>query len=857
MMRGEHTAQELATFSIRFDAGSDHSSLDQNGRLYLADQEWTPQTQAGYIGGYRVWNSNKAHPTDGTPNEFLYVNQRHNWEEYRFSNTPSGNYLVTLSFSEIGVPAYTVFDVTIEGQIVLESFRIHDRVGGNYALTRRFAVAVMDGELNVTSRSVVGDPRLAAIEVEARSPDNTAPATPADLVTTSSYHAVLLKWADNAEDDLDGYHVYRAASPDGPYTPLTVELTYVSRYQDTGATAHVTYYYCISAVDVYGNESDLTSCLPGIALDESDATLPIYELQVSPENLLYLYNHTFSDDEVSGSFTYQDQVFPVAVRYRGGYGRFVHKRSWKIKFPNGSPFPGRDEINLRSDYADQTLMHTKLATDLYEAAGVQAPEAEHVLLTLNGEYLGVYTLNEQVDESFLERTGQDLGVSIYKTVHTDTHDWSESQPSEQAYYEAYEKKTNRDTDYGDIIAFIELINNIPDETFAYELGRIFDVAAYLDYYAVTVLISDGDYVHHNVYLLHNLSTDQWALVPYDFDVTFIQADRPINEGTAASPIQPRGWASVLLTRVLNVPQFRAYYCHRLAEFMDTIFSDAAMHALIDETYTAIEQDGLRDWHKRHRENNTWFVASPDELKNYVTERKSFLRGEMSAYCPADQPYLNINEIMAASEESPAWFEIYNAGLETVDLSGLYLTDDLANPTKFQIAEGITIPAGGFTTFFADGDPEQGPLHTNFRMSETGGEIGIFSGTRQIDAHVFGSQPVGVSEGRYPDGVDNWIPFNVPTPGSSNLLLAPIISGTTHVPLQPTASDTVTVTAIITDDGALLTPTLHYSATASGFVPVPMTNLQKNLYAAPIPPQPDGSLVEYYISASDNDDQTSS
>lgn len=853
-LTGESVSTEWLALPVRFDCGSDHPTQDHRGRIYLADQEWSPQAGAGYIGGYRVW-SGKEHPVDGTPDPSLHTNQRHNWEEYRFSNIPDGDYLVTLTFSEIGTPAYTVFHVAIEGQIVLRDLRIFDHVGGNYALTRRFGVTVTDGELNVAALRVVGDPRLAAIEVEARSPDLVAPATPTDLAITSSYYALLLDWADNTEDDLDGYHVYRAPSPGGPHTRLTAEPTHVSRYQDSDAAAHVTYHYCISGVDIYGNESEPTPCLTGIALDESDATLPLLQLEIPPENLRYLYDHVFSDDEATGSLTYRGRVFPVAVRYRGGYGRFIHKKSWKIKFPNGSPFPGRSEVNLRGDYLDQTLMHTKLSTALYEAAGVQVPQAEHVLLTHNGQYLGVYTLNEQVDEGYLARTGQNPNVSIYKAVHTDTHDWSEAQPSEGAYHGAYEKKTNVDTSYDDVIAFIELINDAPDETFAYQLGRVFDVAAYLDYYAVTVLISNGDFVHHNVYLLHDATTGQWALVPYDFDVTFIKTDRPINEGTAASPIQPREWVSVLLTRVLDVPQFRAYYCHRLAEFLDTLFSDAAMHALIDRTYADIEQDVLRDWHKHHREDNSWFVASPDELRAYVAQRRDFLRDQIPAYCTIEGPFLAINEITGGAGEPPAGLEIYNRGLEAVDLGGMVLTDDLSDP-KFRTPDGLSISPGGFITFYADGRPRLGPLHTNFELSETGGEIGIFSGTQQIDAHAFGPRSAGLSQGRYPDGADNWRPFHVPTPGSSNLLLPPTISGTARSPWLPTESDIVTVTAIITDDHAVLTTTLHYSATGGAFAEVGMTGLGGDRYAARIPAQPAGTLVEYYVSAGDSDGQTS-
>ncbi len=877
-------AQAPPTFPIRFNAGSDQLYTDQRGHVYSPDQEWTPQTRAGHVGGYPV---SAAFPViGGVPDGTLYQMQRRNWQEYRFSDIPNGDYVITLHFSQIAVvddrspsntkgseaaPLYAIFDVVVEDETALDDFNVFAQVGINYALTRRFAVTVADGELNVVSAPVFGESSLAAIEIETRSPDKIAPAIPADLITTNSYNAILLDWADNSEDDLDGYHVYRAKSPNGDYTRLTTEPIYVSRYQDITANPHIAYYYCIRAVDVYGNESDLTPHQSGVALDEDDAALSYYQLELSPENLDALYTDPWSDDEVTGNFIYQGQPFLVQVRYRGNWGRYFDKKPWKIKFPEGSPFPGQTEINLRSDFNDTSLMRSKLATTLFEATGVQPPHAEYVLLALNGEYMGVYLRTEQVDAGFAERNGHDPGVSIYKTIGNRHMDFSRQPRTEQAYYESFEKKSNLDSDYDDLIAFIELVNNTPDETFAYELNRVFDVAVYLDYYAVIVLTSNLDFSGHNVYLFHDLTTDRWELVPYDFDNAFgpsgagrnFAHDWPINMGTPES----RGWGWVkntLLTRVLDVPQFRAYYCRRLAELMDASFTDAAMYQKIDGAYAAIEQDALRDWHKNGWENHTPFIAAPAELKAYITERKHVLQSQMPAYCPVNQLYLHINEIMVDNQtiKTPGsgaflpWLEIYNAGLEEVDLSGMYLTNDLTNPTKYKIAKGSIIPAGGFITFFADGKSWRGARHTNFQLNKSGGQIGIFDGNEQIDAYSYGPQTADVSEGRYPDGVDNWTSFSKPTVGRSNLLLAPVISSTIHIPLQPTASDTVTIAATITDDDTLLATTLYYSATGSGFVKMPMVETEKNRYVVLTPPQPNGRLVEYYILAGDNDGQTS-
>ena len=66
-------------------------------------------------------------------------------------------------------------------------------------------------------------------------------------------------------------------------------------------------------------------------------------------------------------------------------------------------------------------------------------------------------------------------------------------------------------------------------------------------------------------------------------------------------------------------------------------------------------------------------------------------------------HLYINEFMANNDDAvagpyndyPDWIELYNGGTESVDLSGMYLSDDLANPDSWQFPEGTTIDAGGF------------------------------------------------------------------------------------------------------------------------------------------------------------------
>lgn len=147
------------------------------------------------------------------------------------------------------------------------------------------------------------------------------------------------------------------------------------------------------------------------------------------------------------------------------------------------------------------------------------------------------------------------------------------------------------------------------------------------------------------------------------------------------------------------------------------------------------------------------------------------------------PQLYINEFMAfnttccpdndgGTAEYDDWIEIYNPGSEPVDIGGMYLSDDLANPFMDRLPTDspseTTIPAGGFIILWADNTPSQGPGHLNFGLSSTGEAIGLYYiDGRTIDTKTYAAQSENKSFGRKPDGTNSWVEFNTPTPGQPN------------------------------------------------------------------------------------------
>jgi hypothetical protein len=173
---------------------------------------------------------------------------------------------------------------------------------------------------------------------------------------------------------------------------------------------------------------------------------------------------------------------------------------------------------------------------------------------------------------------------------------------------------------------------------------------------------------------------------------------------------------------------------------------------------------------------------------------------------------------------------------------------------FPITPGLTIAPHGFFIFLADNDKKEGPNHTNFTLSKSGGFIGLFNGTEMVDSYQYGPQTQDVSTGREVDGGATWRLFSQYTPGFSNTRFPPIVTQLYHTPTVPSAAAPVLVTTVVTDESSALIVTLYYSVTGgSAFSTLPMTNSPGNpqTFSAQIPALPDHTLVRYYVGVQDN------
>jgi hypothetical protein len=129
--------------------------------------------------------------------------------------------------------------------------------------------------------------------------------------------------------------------------------------------------------------------------------------------------------------------------------------------------------------------------------------------------------------------------------------------------------------------------------------------------------------------------------------------------------------------------------------------------------------------------------------------------------------VRINEISAANGiyvndyfKRNDWVELYNTTSQPVDVEGMFLSDNEADPKKYQITKGETkaetvIPAHGHLIVWCDKLETETLLHANFKLDADGGLVMLTAADESwTDKVTYGLMKEDQTVGRYPDGTSD-------------------------------------------------------------------------------------------------------
>lgn len=191
-------------------------------------------------------------------------------------------------------------------------------------------------------------------------------------------------------------------------------------------------------------------------------------------------------------------------------------------------FAGLEKLEMRwNKLYDSTYLRESYAYEIFRSEGVLAPQCNIGALTWSGARMGIFTVEEPVDELFINRNvpEADQGGDLYKlgwtsegATFTNTNSIGAEDEDKCKFY-VYDIKTNKKkTDHSALLNLINTLNNgkVTKDSFA----SVVDVDNFLRFAAVSYFMGNPDDLrnnYNNCYVYFLKSSGKAVFIPYDFD----------------------------------------------------------------------------------------------------------------------------------------------------------------------------------------------------------------------------------------------------------------------------------------------------------------------------------------------------
>ncbi len=480
----------------------------------------------------------------------------------------------------------------------------------------------------------------------------------------------------------------------------------------------------VTATDIPGNPSrwplfhdqlNSPEYFGTVIIDPSISTnLPILHWFVEEPEAARTDTGTRASAYFNGNF--YDNFF---VRRRGYTTAGWNKRKFKFDFNpkyhfEYSPSEKKvEEFNLQSHYMEivsTAYMRENAAFKFFQEAGTPAPNTFHLHLRQNGNFYGLYSFIEQIDETFLERNGLNPKGLMYKATGSSADGTLKPNPATHAY-----NKILPDDNQPDVFDpnFVELCQELSDSNrFDYMFDYI-NLPQVINEMACQAIVLNHDRLPKNYYIYQDPKTLLWSRLPWDTEQAFaldynttwaMLTGENYNSPLYGDSEHPQevlhpDYYNRLHDVVLDNTVTRQMYVRRLRTLMDQYLDENTgyFESLINGYKTLIEADADLD-------NVKWGAGNIDTgvhsiLNESIPTRRTQLfttygPSGSTPLIPQSQPvspgidFGSIEYNPASYNQDEEYIELVNPNSYAVDISGWVLTGGV----EFTFPAGAVIPA---------------------------------------------------------------------------------------------------------------------------------------------------------------------
>ena len=353
-----------------------------------------------------------------------------------------------------------------------------------------------------------------------------------------------------------------------------------------------------------------------------------------------------------GSLTINGQhLNGIGARYKGNASfnlmRGSLKRNMKIKLDwtnKDQNYNSVETLNLNAGGLDPSKLRDAFSYWLFREAGVPAPRTTFAEMTLTipgryeKEHLGIYTIVEQVNKSFLkDRFGSKKGLLMkpegIASVEYHGDDWRFYAPLYRPDDEPLLAQSMR------VMDFANVVNLSNEKQFRDSISSYLDIDGFLRFIAVNALIVNLDTLlamPQNYYLHLSKDTNKFVFFPWDLDISF--AGWPLGGKPAdqmkLSLVHPHSSdAHKLIDRLLAMESVKLRYDKIISQLVEGIFSKEQLIKKFEELERTILDSRERDTAAIESRNERGYPAprgyQPPGIREFIDKRTSSIKRQLN------------------------------------------------------------------------------------------------------------------------------------------------------------------------------------------------------------------------------------
>ncbi|MGE5499726.1 MAG: CotH kinase family protein, partial [Syntrophothermus sp.] len=303
--------------------------------------------------------------------------------------------------------------------------------------------------------------------------------------------------------------------------------------------------------------------------------------------------------------------------------------------------------NSGQDWYRSMFRDPLVQTLVKQGMNVDYSEYRPALLFINGKYWGIHNIYEKMNETY---------INYRYGINPDSIDLLENSPEGKPH-------NGDNIAYQNLLSFLNTHSLADSASYSY-IKSVIDVDEYTDYNIVEIYSANGDWPANNTKFWRERSPKgKWRWLLFDTDFGFggnaqgLYTTNTLEQATAvnSSASVSRPWATFILRKMLESPEFKNEFIQRMAVHMSTTFFPDHVLQVIDSLKNKISSEIPRHksrWAKTISMGTVW-LDNVKVVQDFAVKRQSEVRSHfytkfgLAGACS-----------VKVSRNNPGWGKVY-------------------------------------------------------------------------------------------------------------------------------------------------------------------------------------------------------